>query len=271
MVNLIYTYILHTRTVKAFLQFLRSYISVKKEIAVHITSSIILRRHGFFWTISTREIEKRGERYKKYVNLYKYKFKSNRIASYIKEHQRHQEAPWSKNTKWKGYTIKSCEEIRRISSQTKIVSHHFLTLETENKKTHPGNTSHTLWKSHTQQRAFLDETVGPLQCGLATQSVRALEKWRNIWSDVLNSSGKDWTGKNERAAPVCLISMIELWKQGSSSKFDVLHLENRFIWAAHWRHWLCLHAGYWLSSCWSHHLPHSWQRARKPSLTLPLH
>ncbi len=79
-------------TVKAFLQILSSYINVKKEIAVHITSSIILRRHGFL-NISTREIEKRGKRYKKYVYLYKYKFKSNRIASYIKEHQRHQEAP----------------------------------------------------------------------------------------------------------------------------------------------------------------------------------
>lgn len=39
--------------------------------------------------ICTREIEKR---YKKYVYLYKYKFKSNRIVSYIKEHQRQPEA-----------------------------------------------------------------------------------------------------------------------------------------------------------------------------------
>ena len=74
MVNLIYTYILHTRTVKAFLQILSSYINVKKEIAVHITSAIILHRHGCL-NISTREIEKRGKRYKKYVYLYKYKFK----------------------------------------------------------------------------------------------------------------------------------------------------------------------------------------------------
>lgn len=41
-----------------FLQILSSYINVKKEIAVHITSSIILRRHGFL-NISTREIEKK--------------------------------------------------------------------------------------------------------------------------------------------------------------------------------------------------------------------
>lgn len=89
LVNLIYTYILHTRTVKAFLQILSSYINVKKESAVHITSSIILRRHRFL-NISTREIEKErgGERYKKYAYLYKYKFKSNRIAFYIKEHRR---------------------------------------------------------------------------------------------------------------------------------------------------------------------------------------
>lgn len=45
---------------KAFLQILSSYINVKKEIAVHITSSIILRRHGCL-NISTREIEKRGK------------------------------------------------------------------------------------------------------------------------------------------------------------------------------------------------------------------
>lgn len=61
MVNLIYTYILHARTVKAFLQILSSYINVKKEIAVHITSSIILRRHGFL-NISAREIEKKGKK-----------------------------------------------------------------------------------------------------------------------------------------------------------------------------------------------------------------
>lgn len=58
LVNLIYTYILHTRTVKAFLQILNSYINVKKEIAVHITSPIILCRHGCL-NISTREIGKK--------------------------------------------------------------------------------------------------------------------------------------------------------------------------------------------------------------------
>lgn len=68
---------------KAFLQILSSYIGVKKEIAVHITSSIILCRHGFM-NISTKEIGKRGKRYKKYVYLYKYKFMSNRIASNIR-------------------------------------------------------------------------------------------------------------------------------------------------------------------------------------------
>jgi len=88
LVNLIYTYILHTRTVKAFLQILSSYINVKKEIAVQITSSIILRICGFL-TLAQGKLKKRGKKgYKKYVYLYKYKFKNNRIVSNMKEQSR---------------------------------------------------------------------------------------------------------------------------------------------------------------------------------------
>lgn len=80
-----------------FLQILSSNINVKKEIAVHITSSIILRRHGFL-NISTREIEKKkkGGGGKDTKNMYiciNINSRSNRIASYIKEHQRQRETP----------------------------------------------------------------------------------------------------------------------------------------------------------------------------------
>lgn len=81
-----------------FLQILSSYINVKKEIAVHITSSIILRRHGFL-NISTREIEKKKKKRgwgKDTKNMYiciNINSRSNRIASYIKEHQRQRETP----------------------------------------------------------------------------------------------------------------------------------------------------------------------------------
>lgn len=50
------------------------------------------------------KLEEKG--YKKYVYLYKYKFRSNRVVSYIKEPQTQPEAPQSKNTKYKGYTSK---------------------------------------------------------------------------------------------------------------------------------------------------------------------
>lgn len=70
----------------------------------------------------------------------------------------------------------------RISSQSKIVSHHSLTLETEKQnKKHPGNTSHTLWNSHTLQRAaalliklFFTKKQSIL---VGVDSTRGLEKW----------------------------------------------------------------------------------------------
>lgn len=45
----------------AFIQILSSYINVKKEIAVHITPSIILRRHGCL-NFSTGKLKKKGKK-----------------------------------------------------------------------------------------------------------------------------------------------------------------------------------------------------------------
>lgn len=103
---------------KAFLQILSSYINVKKEIAVHITSSIILRRHGFL-NISTKG-KKTQTGKKDTKNMYICININSRVTELY-------------------HTLRSIKRLLRVeiqnenrihkkkSSQSKIVSHHSLT------------------------------------------------------------------------------------------------------------------------------------------------
>lgn len=97
---------------------------------------------------------------------------------------------------------------RRISSQSKIVSHHSLTLETENKNTSRKHLTHFVELTHSAEscgsryKAIFHEAVHPGRCGLATQSTRGLEKWKDVWSDIWTSSKKNRIRKSERATPV---------------------------------------------------------------------
>lgn len=80
---------------------------------------------------------------------------------------------------------------RSISSQSKIVSHHCLTLEIEKKKkTYPGTTSHFVKHKHSAEscgsrnKAIFNEAVRPGQCRLTTQSMRGLKRWNGVWGRV---------------------------------------------------------------------------------------
>lgn len=80
---------------------------------------------------------------------------NSRVTELYHTLRRQEEAPWSKNTKMKriheqslvkknqmgGHQVKDCQSSLELKNK-----------QTEKKKTHPGNTSHTLWHSHTLQR-----------------------------------------------------------------------------------------------------------------------
>lgn len=66
----------------------------------------------------------------------------------------------------KGYTSKSREDVR--SDDKESVKDCQSSLSNLRNKTHPGNTSHTLWHSHTRYKAMFHGAVRPGRCGLAT-------------------------------------------------------------------------------------------------------
>lgn len=144
---------------------------------------------------------------------------------------------------------KSWEEIR--TEDIKSVKDCQSLLSNLKNKTYPRNTSHTLWHSHTQQRAmaviiklflfcfifFVKGAVHPGQCGLAIQSM-IFREVLDVWTSWERTK---WMGKQQ---------------QSSEAMHHHIICDGSHFISSQTKLWLCLH-----TQCCYSTLNHHWTQS----------